>query len=419
MPYRVKTKRTTISSFGNSQTERFKSDVHNIMDEREFNFFELEPVRVEIVYLDKDNPETYGAIEGSWVKNSKGVHDKKPTGIVLPLDPHIKRFPVVGEIVICVEYYGKPYYTSILNFKNNSNNNIQFSKSTEQNINFQTIDEDLNYQRGVVVNPGDILINGRFNSSIKVGENKLNPSIQLVAGHNSPNAELVQDNRIPPKDELKPGEMVEYDINKDAASIYIEDGGVVDVHNPNKEFETYPVKGKKIILDADVIVINARQHLRLQAGNLLELLSQDTEIKHNKNPKTGDKGSIFTGETKDAIDNFRTKFIREIQREIDLCISDLRFRTGLTQENFDQVKKLHEKLDKFFDEPIANFVEALPTVKFNEYNDLVTRFNNIVAELPTIPPNDPVRLARVGAELIEVLNDFSTLSFLRPDIITD
>ena len=56
---------------------------------------------------------------------------------------------------------------------------------------------------------------------------------------------------------------------------------------------------------------------------------------------------------------------------------------------------------------------------FNEYNDLVTRFNNVVAELPTIPPNDPVRLARVGAELISVLNDFSTLSFLRPDIVTD
>ena len=81
-----------------------------------------------------------------------------------------------------------------------------------------------------------------------------------------------------------------------------------------------------------------------------------------------------------------------------------------------------EKIEAFVNSPkqkISDFLTLLPTVKFNEYNDLVTRFNNIVAELPTIPPTDPVRLARVGAELISVLNDFSTLSFLRPDIVTD
>ena len=196
----------------------------------------------------------------------------------------------------------------------------------------------------------------------------------------------------------------------------MEDGGVVDLENPNEKFKTYSVGGKKIILDADVIVINARQHLRLQSGDLVEILGQDIETKHNEG------GTIFTGETQNAIDEFRNKFIRDVQREIDICINNLRQQTGLTQENFEEVKELKEKIEAFVNSPkqkISDFLTLLPTVKFNEYNDLVTRFNNIVAELPTIPPTDPVRLARVGAELISVLNDFSTLSFLRPDIVTD
>ena len=402
MPYKVKTNKPRLSSFGNSQVDKIKSDITNIVDEKSFLFYEMEPVSVEKVYLDKDDSTNYGAIEGYWIKNSKGIHDKKSTGIVLPLDPNIRRYPVVGEIVICVEYYGRPYYTTSLNFKNNPNNSIKFSKSKEQNPFFQTIDENPIYQRNVVANPGDIVINGRYGSSIKVGENKLSPSIQLVAGHNS-------------EDET-PNKPVEYDINKDAASIYIEDGGVVDLENPNEKFKTYSVGGKKIILDADVIVINARQHIRLQSGDLVEILGQDIETKHNEG------GTIFTGETQNAIDEFRNKFIRDVQREIDICINNLRQQTGLTQENFEEVKELKEKIEAFVNSPkqkISDFLTLLPTVKFNEYNDLVTRFNNIVAELPTIPPTDPVRLARVGAELISVLNDFATLSFLRPDIVTD
>ena len=39
MPYRVKTKRTRLTSFGNSEVEKIKSDIHNIMDEREFKSY--------------------------------------------------------------------------------------------------------------------------------------------------------------------------------------------------------------------------------------------------------------------------------------------------------------------------------------------------------------------------------------------
>jgi len=413
MPYRdYKNRDETLDSSGNSITRRRIRDTKKVVKANEFDFYEMEAFEVEEVFLDElllpnDDYTYYGAIRGTFISNPEQEILPKDEIYVLPLNSNIKQYPVVGENVVCVNYLGRTYYTNTINIRNNPNNNIKIGLSEESQLSrqidiFQTIDESPIYQRNIKANPGDIVINGRFNSSIKVGENKLSPSIQLVVGHNSENNTST--------------EPVEYDINKDAASIYIEDGGVVDLENPNEKFKTYSVGGKKIILDADVIVINARQHLRLQSGDLVEILGQDIETKHNEG------GTIFTGETQNAIDEFRNKFIRDVQREIDICINNLRQQTGLTQENFEEVKELKEKIEAFVNSPkqkISDFLTLLPTVKFNEYNDLVTRFNNIVAELPTIPPTDPVRLARVGAELISVLNDFSTLSFLRPDIVTD
>ena len=54
MPYKVKTNKPRLSSFGNSQVDKIKSDITNIVDEKSFLFYEMEPVSVEKVYLDKD-----------------------------------------------------------------------------------------------------------------------------------------------------------------------------------------------------------------------------------------------------------------------------------------------------------------------------------------------------------------------------
>ena len=106
MAERRKTKSSNITSFGNSQVQRIHSDIHRIMDSREYDFYELEPLEVKEVLLDKNklpkksngkpNYKYYGAIKGSWCNNKDqqilgdGVH-------ILPIDTQIKRYPVVGE----------------------------------------------------------------------------------------------------------------------------------------------------------------------------------------------------------------------------------------------------------------------------------------------------------------------------------
>ena len=415
MPYRdYKNRDETLDSSGNSITRRTIRDTKKVVKANEFDFYEMEAFEVTEVFLDEsllpnDDYNYYGAIRGTFISNPEQEILPKDEIYVLPLNPNIKQYPVTGENVVCVNYLGRTYYTSVVNINNNPNNNIKIGLSEETRLSreigiFQTIDESPIYQRNIKANPGDIVINGRFNSSIKVGHSRdLSPSIQLVAGHHS------EDNTL--------NELVDSDINKDGASIYIQDGGGVTVTNENEKISDYVVPGKKIILDADYIVINARKHLRLQSGEVTEVIGKFVELKHN------DDGTVFTGETQIAVDDLRYKIVREVQREIDICVESMRQSTGLTQENFDDLKELKDKIRDFKVKPLSEYMNLLPTPKFNEYNELVTSFNKIVTEYTSDPAiaagKDPVKAVRLGVELISVLNEFSTLSFLRPDIVTD
>ena len=59
----------------------------------------------------------------------------------------------------------------------------------------------------------------------------------------------------------------DYDITKDGASIYIQDGGTVRIKNPNPKYSDDIIGGKKIILDADHIVLNAKTSIKIQSGD--------------------------------------------------------------------------------------------------------------------------------------------------------
>ena len=118
----------------NTALNRIRGEVQQIISEREFEFYELEPVEVVHILLDEKklpniagkrikDTKYYGAIKGKFIHNKK--QNIKPSGekYILPLDPHIKNYPVIGENVVCVNYLGRTYYTNIINFKNNPNNN--------------------------------------------------------------------------------------------------------------------------------------------------------------------------------------------------------------------------------------------------------------------------------------------------------
>ena len=418
MAERRKTKSSNITSFGNSQVQRIHSDIHRIMDSREYDFYELEPVEVKEVLLDKNklpkksngkpNYKYYGAIKGSWVNNKDqqilgdGVH-------ILPLDTQIKRYPVVGENVVCVNYFGQTYYSDIINIKNNPNNNIKTGLSDRNNktISIQTTDEDFRYQRNIEANRGDLVLTGRYASSIKIGENDLVPSVQIVAGHNT--------------EELEINEPVKHNLDKDDASIYVQaKGGSQEIKNPNPELSDIYTKGSVIVLDADYIVLNAKQVLRQQSGELNEVIGKNVEIKHNQKD-----GTIFTGETKKILDNLRNGPIEAIKREIEKCIEEIKKLGNVPQKEFEELKKLQQKLNNIKIDPsktLGQITNLNPTLKTKEFIDLENEYKNAQKGLEQATPKaatDPVSFAIALGKLTKVISKFARGDFLRRDIITD
>ena len=419
MAERRKTKSSNITSFGNSQVQRIHSDIHKIIDSREYDFYELEPVEVKEVLLDKNklpkksngtpDYKYYGAIKGSWINNKDqqilgdGIH-------ILPLDPQIKRYPVIGENVVCVNYFGQTYYTNIINIKNNPNNNIKTGLSGIVDIepSIQTTDEDLIYQRNIEANQGDLVLTGRYASSIKIGENDLTPSVQIVAGHNT--------------EELNINEPVKHNLEKDEASIYVQGrGGSHRIKNPNAELSDIYTKGSVIVLDADYIVLNAKEVLTQQSGELNEVVGKQVEIKHNNKD-----GLIFTGKTKALLDNLRSGPIQLIRDEINECIKAIRELPSTAQEEYEELKALKKKL-KDVKIDYLGFLESATgrlkeTVKFDEYEKLQKEYREAQKGLADATPTiatDPISFTLALNDYLKVINKFAKREFIRTDIVTD
>ena len=416
MAERRKTKSSNITSFGNSQVQRIHSDIHRIMDSREYDFYELEPLEVKEVLLDKNklpkksngkpNYKYYGAIKGSWCNNKDqqilgdGVH-------ILPIDTQIKRYPVVGENVVCVNYFGQTYYSDIINIKNNPNNNIKTGLSDRNNtkISIQTTDEDFRYQRNIEANRGDLVLTGRYASSIKIGENDLVPSVQIVAGHNT--------------EELEVNEPVKHDLEKDEASIYVQGrGSSQEIKNPNPDLSDIYTKGSVIVLDADYIVLNAKQVLRQQSGELNEVIGKNVEIKHNQKD-----GTIFTGETKKILDNLRNGPVVAIKNEIQRCIEEIKKLGNVPQREFEELRQLQQKLNNIKIDPsktLSQVTNLNPTLKNKEFIKLENEYKEAQVGLEKATPNittDPVGFAVALGKLTKVISKFARGDFLRRDII--
>jgi ElaB/YqjD/DUF883 family membrane-anchored ribosome-binding protein len=407
MPYRV-FKNKSNTRIGGPLINKIKGEVTSLIRENQYDFYELEPFEVQEVLLDKKlfegegalDSKYYGAVRGRFINDSnQAVLDNGGNGYVLPMDSHIKNYPVIGEVVVCANFLGRTYYTNILNWSNNPNNNIQAGISSNQKVNLPAqpqITTDLQYGNPVVSEPGDVVIEGRFNNHITLGkQNEVGSSIKLVAGDDS------------------------NDINKSKASIFIQDGGTVKIDNPNKAFPSTIVTGAKIVLNADDIVINARNTLKLQSGDLTEVVGGSTEIKHNAG------GQVVTGETEQFVEELKTKAVKEVTDVIDAEVQVLKDTANIAIEEYNkQVQNIKNLTDSVKDarKNVEKTINAVRNTSFTmngqKFTKLQDQVNRLQTELASTPPTDPVRIARLGLELTNVFRSFITLDFLNKDIVT-
>jgi len=405
MPYKKSINNIALGNT-NEFFNKIKGEITSLIKSSEVEFYELELFSVQSILLDeselpKKNHKYYGAVRGYWVNDDTKKTLPKGEEWVLPLDPHIKRYPVIGENVVCVNYLGRTYYTTILNHQNNPNNNIMTGLVNKGKVGeaSPTISTSPMFNKPVLANAGDIIFQGRFNNSINIGSQDLvGSSIKLVAhGRENPS----------------------YDLEKDAASIYIQDGGNVKVKNPNSKMGSNIVTGKKIVLDADYIVINAKKQLKLQGGDLVEVVGGNTEIKHNAG------GQIATGETEKAIDELRdrtrTKLVDSFNKTKDEFIQ----AKDKGQEAFDKgIKDLKDLDDKMKDayQDIEKKIKQIRQVSFTfdgqEFAKTQQKVNDLLQKLGAAPPTDPVLIAMLVKQLIDVFRSFATLDFMNKDIVT-
>ena len=407
MPYRV-FKNKSNTRIGGPLINKIKGEVTSLIRENQYDFYELEPFEVQEVLLDKKlfegegalDTKYYGAVRGRFINDSnQAVLDNGGNGYVLPMDSHIKNYPVIGEVVVCANFLGRTYYTNILNWSNNPNNNIQAGISSNQKVNLPArpqITTDSQYGNPIESEPGDVVIEGRLYNHITLGkQNEVGSSIKLVAGDDS------------------------NDINKSKASIFIQDGGTVNIDNPNKAFPSTIVTGAKIVLNADDIVINARNTLKLQSGDLTEVVGGSTEIKHNAG------GQVITGETEQFVEELKTKAVKEVTDVIDAEVQVLKDTANIAIEEYNkQVQNIKNLTDSVKDarKNVEKTIKAVRNTSFTmngqEFTKLQDKVNRLQTELASTPPTDPVRITRLALELTDVFRSFVTLDFLNKDIVT-
>ena len=296
---------TTTIPTGMPTYSKISSFVKNIVKSAQFYFHESEPFEVKEVFLyTHEDRKKYGRTFSSenWVPNSattvtpefigsvKGTFINNPTqevkgGYVKPVNPEKAHYPVVGEHVSVIEYNGQHYYKEIINLKNSPNENAAPGATAGYipNTKFGETFEALDIRR-VKVCEGEIVYEGRFGNSIKLGCNHKDnsPIIKIRTGQ----ARLDNDTKNSPRERVKEN------IDNDASSIYLISNGLpgAEVFNDERMFD-FPnrsrnkgeqITGKKILIKSDGIFISGRDNIRLIGANSVSLTSEKISLNSDR-----------------------------------------------------------------------------------------------------------------------------------------
>ena len=321
MAYRQKISQdTTTSTPGGVPTiGKVISLIKQQINNQQFDFYELETFEVTKVLVDyEDLPKQkdghpdyfyYGAVAGRFVVNkSQTIKPEDGPQLVRPLDPKIKNYPVVGELVVVGNYNGKSYYWNTLNNFNLVNENsvpgisyigtgesppmalTKFGKRFERNGSI----------RQVKAEEGDLIFHGRFGNSINLGSNDNNPVIKIRSGQRT---DLQGKIKSGDKDDVKSmknivnrGGPIEEDINKDKNSIYLSTDKKYLINSSNNKFSPLEASGNSIIINSDKLIFNGRNgNVNIRASKDLHLEGDSVFINAKKvgTIKMGDPRAVF------------------------------------------------------------------------------------------------------------------------------
>jgi len=148
------------------------------------------------------------------------------------------------------------------------------------------------------------------------------------------------------------------------------------------------------------------------------LLKEEDEEK-SQDP---DQLDLFTGETKELLDNTRDRLKNEVIREIEECIQQILLITDKAQEDFEQVSKLIKKLRSIpeLSRDAADMIlGAEISINSENFSKLQQDWNKLSKEMDSIPDKtkDPVKYARILVEFTNLIRQFANVKELfRPNL---
>jgi hypothetical protein len=236
---------TTSLPTGLASWRKISSYIKQLIKASQFEYHESEAFEVKENFINARTSGGQGVVSGTFLNNpNQSIFD----GVVYPINPNITNIPLIGEQVAVIEYNGKHFYTDIINRKNSPNENSipgasgGYVKNTKYGKTFERKDV-----KKIHVNEGDIVYEGRFGTSIKLGSDGKNketggpkPQIKIVAGHRNIGMNLATQN-----------------IDDDDSSIYL----LGSVDKSDKE-------NQKILIKSNGIFITGRDTIRLNSNHV-------------------------------------------------------------------------------------------------------------------------------------------------------
>ena len=263
---------------------QISSYIKRIINASQYDYHETEAFEVDKVIMNET--QNHGAVLGNFINNPK---QEIKGGVVLPLMPNVSMIPLKGEHVVVVEYNGQHYYTGIINRTNSVNENALpgTSDTYKQNTKYGNTFERKDIRR-VHVCEGEIVYEGRFGNSIKLGCNHKNntPNIRIRAGQQPTSGSI--------------GNVIKENINEDKSSIYLSTNETIELDglstSGGRSFGEESIKGNSIVMNSDKLFFNAKNgNVNVRASKDLILQGDEVFIHANKGRtiKLGPPGAIF------------------------------------------------------------------------------------------------------------------------------
>ena len=339
------------------------SYVKQLINASQYDFYESEAFEVSKVIL--NDSINHGGVLGAFINNPT---QEIKGGIVLPLMPHVTNIPVFGEHVVVVEYNGQHYYTSIINRYNSANENsmpgvaVPYGENAKYGETFKR--QDI---RRVKVCEGEIVFEGRFGNTIKLGCNHKNntPNIRIRAGQQKPPEEI--------------GAVVAENINEDKSSIYLSTDETIELDeiktSGNKSFPPESIKGNSIVMNSDKIFLNSKSgNLNVRASK--DLILQGNEVfihaKSGQTIKMGDPRATF-------IPTLNGEVVNDLMKDIMLTLKE-GFGALSKATNVATILSAVKDIAKIVADRVPNIVDIVANEKYLNKQIMVANPNFKIPE---------------------------------------